>query len=269
VGCEGGVDVLACLRAAPAEALVLAPGFVDVHPKVGGLVLPDAPIRLIADQAATIPLLIGSDREESTYFSGDPYRPQWFAFDTGDIVGPQASRIVRTLYPVDEYDSPGWAANAFFSDAIWTCPIRRLALASSGPVYRYLYTHRLEHPFLSLLRSAHFLEEPILWHDASLLEGFGAADYAFTAADDLLSDQMATYWTNFARTGDPNGPGVPTWPSYEAGTEQVVALSVPLTVLERYHVAQCEFFDTVPDLFLPAQFLARYWVAPRHGPIPS
>ncbi len=32
--------------------------------------------------------------------------------------------------------------------------------------------------------------------------------------DRKLSDQMMGYWTNFAKTGDPNGPGLPTWPSY-------------------------------------------------------
>ena len=40
-----------------------------------------------------------------------------------------------------------------------------------------------------------------------------------------LSAQMQEYWTNFAKTGDPNGPGLPPWPGYHAKSREYVQLS--------------------------------------------
>jgi para-nitrobenzyl esterase len=36
----------------------------------------------------------------------------------------------------------------------------------------------------------------------------------FTKADASISEAMATYWTNFAKRGDPNGEALPTWPVF-------------------------------------------------------
>jgi para-nitrobenzyl esterase len=41
-----------------------------------------------------------------------------------------------------------------------------------------------------------------------------AARIGASSPDQQLADTMASYWVNFARTGDPNGPGLPEWPAH-------------------------------------------------------
>jgi len=66
------------------------------------------------------------------------------------------------------------------------------------------------------------------------------------AADRAVSDEVSSYWVNFARTGDPNGKGLPRWPAFTDANAQVMNLNDPskasavpnsekLRVLERYY----------------------------------
>jgi para-nitrobenzyl esterase len=64
-------------------------------------------------------------------------------------------------------------------------------------------------------------------HGAEIRYAFDQLDgekRAWSPADRLLSDQVATYWTNFAKTGDPNGPGLPRWDRFDGGKGSVKRL---------------------------------------------
>jgi para-nitrobenzyl esterase len=49
-------------------------------------------------------------------------------------------------------------------------------------------------------------------------------DRPWTAADRRLADVMSSYWVNFAATGDPNGPGLPPWPRFDANLRDTVMI---------------------------------------------
>lgn len=265
VGCSASADAAACLRAKSTDALVLASGEGDVAPWVGGTVLPASPLQLIAAQASPVPMLLGSNREEAAFWlfenvaGGVPYGTDGWIRDTNAITGPSNGPTVRAMYPPEAYGSRLWASVAAFTDGIYTCSMRRLALTSRGVVYRYLYTHVTQNdPIAAALRASHFLDEPFLWHDGSLLGG-----YTFTAAEETLSARMVGYWTNFAKSGDPNGPGLPTWPRYTSTTERITVLDEPGAQLSAYHTAECAYFDAHAPVFGPPTDFAPGRIPPR------
>ena len=68
-------------------------------------------------------------------------------------------------------------------------------------------------------------DEKGAWHSADLWYAFGTLDSCwrpFTEWDRALSEAMVSYLTNFAKTGDPNGPGLAEWLPVKKGQTQVL-----------------------------------------------
>jgi para-nitrobenzyl esterase len=61
-------------------------------------------------------------------------------------------------------------------------------------------------------------------------------DYPWTDIDRKIADMLSSYWTNFAKTSDPNGPGLTSWPVYNPKDEYLMNFGDTFA-LERFNAA--------------------------------
>jgi para-nitrobenzyl esterase len=80
-------------------------------------------------------------------------------------------------------------------------------------------------------------------HGAELTSVFGTSPlFAADAAGKAASEQIQRYWTNFARTGDPNGGSDPTWPAFSASSNVRMNLALTPSVVTDFRAAECGFW---------------------------
>ena len=224
-----GAGRIAALRALPAEALLAAAianpiaygfGVVDGH------VAPEHPAAIFAaGRQRPVPLLVGANRDEGTLF--EPRLASWgpgqplFVDRVRAQFGAQAEQALAH-YPPGATPADDQAAYArLVGDLIIDLGAWRWAelAAASGraPVYRYRFDRR---PPGAPQASIYPLTAPGVYHFAEICYVFDnqhLRDWRWETADRRLAQTMSSYWINFARTGDPNGDGLPRWPRYAAG----------------------------------------------------
>jgi para-nitrobenzyl esterase len=259
VNCDTAADVLACLRAVPANTLVqtglnsTATGWVNIEPSV----LPEDPFNKLQRLGSPVPLLVGSNSDEWAFNTllGPPLDAAGYATNVRMLFDPLAAGTgdtILTLYPATDYTNANYALNAVETDAYFSCNTRNLARAVSGVqrphVWRYLFTHRYENDaFLNSMRAFHTAELSFVSGNLQTLPT--GTPYSPSSAEATLANEMMDYWARFAATGDPNGAGAAQWLPYDAG-ENILQLDDSIVTLAGgYRNQQCDFLSTLSIIF--------------------
>ena len=169
--------------------------------------------------------------------------------------GPTADAVLK-VYPAatdaEALESAGdLAGDTFLVYATWKW-IDAHAQTGGAPVYRYRSTGRSRWRPTRRSNGVPATADDVGARHAGEIEYvFGALDSVpkvpWTDADRTLSDPMTTYWSNFARTGDPNGPGLPAWPRFtgQGDGPQVMHLDVKSEARPDVQRARYETLDQV------------------------
>jgi para-nitrobenzyl esterase len=217
------------LSGAAAEAMKKTPKPQTAHrdtfgesgwgPTVDGRTLPAHPFDPGAPAvSADVPLITGTNLNESVsgldHPGADVMTLEEMNRSVREMYGGSAEALIAA-YRQDYPDATPFGLYAAIATARWRIPAfaqaARKAALGAAPAYAYIYAWRT--PVLNNRPgSFHASEISFTFDNADICDHYSAGDPSAFA----LSKQMSTAWTSFARTGDPNHPGLPHWPAYTA-----------------------------------------------------
>ena len=251
-----GAKTVAELRARPAgdilqAALKAQPWF---SPTIDGHALPQEVAAIFAaGKQSRVPLLAGWNADEvraGVVLGREKVTAKSFADQAQKRFGERADGLLK-VYPAatDEQaveSAAALAGDTFIGHGTWKWLEAHVA-TGKAPVYRYSFDRKIPIAPGTKINGQPATSRDIGARHAGEIEYvFGALDsvpnVTWEKADRTLSDQIMSYWVNFAKSGDPNGPGLPTWPRYDSG-RQVLHLDETVRAASEPNRGRYEFLD--------------------------
>ena len=154
-------------------------------------------------------------------------------------------RELKLLYPA------GAEPKTVSGGMLWTANMWAALETKTGGTKAYQYYFSHGPPFPKGQPFARDVTKLGAHHSAEIIYVFDNLDirttreWPYTDYDRKLADTMSQYWVNFAKTGDPNGKGLPVWPAWTAKDTRVMEFGDRVQVAPLPRQPEIEFWDKV------------------------
>ena len=233
-----GAHSLADLRALPAAEFFKS---TSAAPSNGGGPVTDGWVLTATPLAQQVPLIVGMVSGDAAFAGGfaPPVAPTIanYASSAKKTYGELAPTFLK-LYPAEQDDQVAAAKKASQIDQsrvsidVW-CEAQ---IKRSGKVHTYFFDHPIPWPAHPEFGAFHTSEVPYIFKTLMLL------DRPWEPVDFQLSEAMSSYWSNFAKFGDPDGAGLAEWPAYDPTSHMTMELGPHAGPIPEADPARLSFF---------------------------